>query len=139
MKYLNSDLNTMDDQELISSARFVHWAQNSEAHRNLQVSTAVNWFKNNMKEYAIRFNLDGWQDYICHTICDILHQGRAKYSLITQMLQSSANHETVYSKLVNIGAGAYADRISTLKKTHKQLRDNGTFNKFCNAARGEFE
>lgn len=139
MHYLNSDVNTMDDQELISSARFVHWAQNSEAHRNLQVSTAVEWFKKNMKEYAVRFNLDGWPDYICHTICDILHQGRAKYSLITQMMQSSTNLDTVYSKLVNIGIGAYADRIATLKKAHKQLRDSGVFGKVYNAAAGEFE
>ena len=138
MKYLNSDSNNIDDQELITAARFVHWAQNSEDHRNIQVTTAISLFKENMKEYDIRFNLDGWPDYVCHAICDILHQGRAKYSLIHNLLVSSDNRETVYTKLVNIGAEHYADRIKTLKSVHKRLRDQGIFGKFYNSANGEF-
>lgn len=137
MKYLNSDINNIDDQELIVAARFVHWAQNSAAHRKLQVSTAVQLIKANMHDHSRRFNLDGWPDYICSVICDIFHQGRAKYSLVSEILQKN-NRETAYTKLMNIGAEAYADRIKTLKAEHKLLRDTGRFGKLYHAANGEF-
>lgn len=139
MKYLNGDSKNIDDQELITAARFVHWAQNSEAHRQLQVETAIGLFKTKMKEHAIRFNLDGWPDYICQTICDIFHQGRAKYSLIHPILSSSSNHETIYNQLVNIGSGPYNERVKTLKTVHKQLRNTGKFNKIYEQDSGTFK
>ncbi len=139
MKYLNADSQSIDHQEQITAARFVHWAQNSDAHRALQVKLAIELFKTNMRQHATRFNLDGWPDYICLVICDILHQGRAKYALIHNMLGSAANKETVYNNLVNIGASQYADRIKTLKLEIKKLRDSGVFGKKYNQALGAFE
>lgn len=139
MKYLNSDGKNIDDQELITAARFVHWAQNSEAHRELQVETAIRLFQMKLKEYSIRFNLDGWPDYICHTICDIFHQGRARYALVQEILTGSQNRETIYNQLVNIGSGIYDERVKTLKTVHKQLRTAGIFTKVYNAATGEFK
>lgn len=139
MKYLNSDGKNIDDQELITAARFVHWAQNSEAHRELQVETAIRLFKTKLKEYSIRFNLDGWPDYICHTICDIFHQGRARYALVQDILSSSQNRETIYNQLVNIGAGIYDERVKTLKSVHKQLRTAGIFTKTYDQDSGTFK
>lgn len=138
MKYLNADSATVDHQEVITSARFVHWSQNSAEHRALQVKLGIQLFKDNMREYAVRFNLDGWPDYICLAICDILHQGRAKYSLIHSMLASSTNRETVYNNIVNIGGDLYTDRIRTLKAEIKKLRDGGVFGKVYDQGSGEF-
>ena len=96
-------------------------------------------FQENMKEHSLRFNLDGWPDYICQVICDIFHQGRAKYQLVREILASSSNRETVYQKLLNVGGGAYEDRIKTLKAEHKRLRDGGTFGKVYDAGNGVFK
>ncbi len=137
MKYLNNDIKNIDSQEIITAARFVHWAQNSAAHRQLQVATAVKLFKGNMHDHSRRFNLDGMPDYICHVICDIFHQGRAKYNLVSEIL-SNNSQTNAYNKLLNIGAANYADRIRVLKATHKLLRDTGKFGKVYNAASGEF-
>ncbi len=138
MNYLNSDPNSVDNQELITSARFIHWAQNRQSHRDIQVLTAMDLFKENMLEHGTRFNLDGWPDYICQVICDIFHQGRAKYALVHEILLSTNNRDTIYTKLLNIGAGAYPDRIRTLKAVHKTLRDTGRFVKVYDAGVRDF-
>ncbi|GAA4736555.1 hypothetical protein [Flavisolibacter ginsenosidimutans] len=138
MKYLNSDISNIDDQEVITAARFVHWAQNSDSHRSVQVNTAIDLFKNNMKEHSIRFNLDGWPDYICQTICDIFHQGRAKYRLVSDIISGNSDREVIYNKLINIGNDVYANRIETLKTVHRQLRESGKFGKKYNAQLNSF-
>jgi len=139
MNYLNPDRRNLDKQELISSARMVHWSQNDPAHREIQVNCAVELFKKNMKQYDTRYNLDGWPDYICQVICDIHHQGRARSSLVTSILTATTNKQTIYTNLLNVGSGVYAERIRTLKATHKQLMDAGTFGKkVYSSAAGDF-
>lgn len=63
---------------------------------------------------------------------------RARYRLIRDILTSTPNRETIYTKLVNIGSEAYADCIKVLKATHRQLRDSGTFGKIYNAENNVF-
>jgi hypothetical protein len=139
MNYLNPDRANLDRQELISAARMVHWSQNDPANRELQVSCAVELFKKNMRQNNIRYNLNGWPDYICQAICDIHHQGRAKVSHITGILTATTNRQTIYTNLLNVGAGVYAERIRTLKATHKQLMDAGKFGKkVYNSASNDF-
>jgi hypothetical protein len=139
MNYLNPDKSNLDQQELISSARMVHWSQNDPANRELQVNCAVELFKKNMKQYNIRYNLNGWPDYICQAICDIHHQGRAKASHITSILTATTNRQTIYTNLLNVGGNVYAERIRTLKAAHKQLMDAGKLGKkVYNTAAGDF-
>lgn len=139
MDYLNPDKATVDKQELISAARMVHWSQNDPANRQLQVNCAVELFKKSMRTNNTRYNLDGWQDYICHAICDIHHQGRAKVSFIMDILQSSTNRQTIYTNLLNVGGNVYAERIRTLKAAHKLLLDSGKFgSKVYSSAAGDF-
>ena len=138
MRYLNADQHEVDGQELISAARMVHWAQQSGAHRAMQVSTGIALFQEKLREHAVRFNLDGWPDYICHAICDIFHQGRARYKAVHDILGSTGNKEAIYQKLLNVGGTLYAGRIKTLKAVHKKLRDSGVFGKKYNLASGDF-
>lgn len=139
MNYLNPDKTSLDNQELISSARFVHWSQNDAAHRQVQVECAMELFQKNMKLYNTRYNLDGWPDYICHAICDIHHQGRAKVSQIMAIMNATTNRQTIYTNLLNVGGGVYAERIRTLKAAHKKLMDAGKFGvKKYSAAASDF-
>jgi hypothetical protein len=139
MNYLNPDKANLDQQELISAARMVHWSQNDPENRELQVSCAVELFKKNMKQNNTRYNLNGWPDYICQAICDIHHQGRARAGHVTAILTATTNRQTIYNNLLNVGGNVYAERIRTLKATHKQMMDAGKFGKkVYSAAAGDF-
>lgn len=138
MRYLNPDTASVDTQELVCAARFVHWSQHQQSHRNLQVQTAMAPFKDAMRVNHQRYNLDGWPDKICQAICDIHHQGRAKVVHIVDILRETNNRETIYKNLLNVGIEAYPERVRTLKTAHKKLMDEARFGKVYNAQSGEF-
>lgn len=139
MHYLNSSSTQVDQNELNAAARFVHWAQNSDGHRALQATSAANLFYNNMKSYAQQYNLNGMPDYICHTVCDIRHQGRATSAQIRDALSSSSDMKTMYQNLSGLGEEHYAERVSTLRSTHQQLIQKGIFGTHTyDTAKGDF-
>ncbi|MCP1382994.1 hypothetical protein [Runella salmonicolor] len=125
MKYLNPSLDEIEFQELITAARFVHWAMNDPAHRKLQVEVAISLFKNNMAGYARQYNLDGVLDEICLVICDIRHQGRARSSHIISALNTNGNTQKALQNLLELGRVHYPERIKTLKTKLQELKANG--------------
>lgn len=138
MDYLNPTLNDVENQELICSARLVHWASNDANHRNLQVDTAVAHFKNNMKEYHKRFGLDKVPADVCLMICDIRHQGRSSNDRIAAALNTNGDYAKAFSNLCTIGNTNYQTRINTVRNTIRTLKEKGLFNKKYNAKTGEF-
>ncbi len=129
MNYLNPSLNEIEQQELICSARFVHWAMNDENHRKIQVETAIEHFKQNMVEYNSRFTLDNAPAKVCAFICDIRHQGRSTNARIANALNTNGDWERAYSNLQTIGNANYAERIRTVKNVITALVASGVFNK----------
>jgi len=138
MDYLNPTLTEVDQQELISAARFVHWAINDPAHRKIQVETAVAMYKENMKEYHERFGLNGVPAKVCQMVCDIRHQGRGMNDRIALALNTQGNYEKAFSNLCTIGSTNYQSRITTVRNTIGKLLTEGKFNKVYDAKKGEF-
>lgn len=138
MKYLNPGLSEVEQQELICSARMIHWATNDSAHRKIQVEESIGLYKSNMVKYHKRLGLDGYPAKVCFMVCDILHQGRARYDRIASALDTKGNYEKAYLNLCSIGEVNYADRIATLKKSIKNLEGNGVFKKTYHAATNSF-
>lgn len=138
MNYLNPSLTEIENQELICSARFVHWAMNDAEHRNIQVETAIEHFKNNMIDYAKRFKLNGVPAKVCQVICDIRHQGRSTNDRIAAALNTNGDYEKAYSNLLTIGAANYSSRITTVKNTIASLIKQGLFDKKYDAGQNEF-
>ena len=138
MDYLNPTLNDIENQELISAARFVHWAANDPKHRETQVVTAIEMYKENMKSYHKRYGLDHAPANVCQMICDIRHQGRAKSDRIALALNTNGNYEKAFSNLCIIGNTNYQNRINTVRSTIKKLTDIGKFSMKYDASRGEF-
>jgi hypothetical protein len=138
MNYLNPTLTDIENQELICAARFVHWAMNDAKHRRIQVETAIEHFKNNMKHYAITFNLDGFPDKVCLVICDILHQGRAKNRHIIEAINTNGNFEKAYNNLLQLGKEKYPERVRTVQTTITNLITQGVFGKTYKQATNEF-
>jgi hypothetical protein len=137
MEYLNPSTDEVENQELICSARFVHWATNDPAHRRIQVEHSISLYKDNMKKYHKRFNLNGYPAKICFMICDILHQGRGTYDRISYALDTD-NYEKAFQNLCTIGNVHYQTRINALKIQIKKLEQAGIFNKTYDATTNVF-
>lgn len=138
MDYLNPSLNEVENQELICSARLVHWAANDPAHRRLQVETAIDHFRDNLVEYDARFDLDKAPAAVCQLICDIRHQGRGTNDRIANALNTSGNWDKAFANLCTIGAVNYQTRINTVKAAINGYQKEGVFNKKYNRAKKAF-
>lgn len=138
MKYLNPDAASVGEQERICAARFVHWAQQSAAHRAVQVQIAVEVMKSHMKVHAKKLELDGYPDYICHALCDVYHQGRADYAAARSIMHDAPSCDAAYERILDLGKAEYASRIDTLRAEHKKLRTSGVFGRTYRMASGEF-
>lgn len=138
MNFLNPSLNEIENQELINAARFVHWSANDPEHRKIQVKTAIEHFKQNLREYSKRFNLDGVPAKVCQLVCDIKHHGRSTNDRIAAALNTRGDYEKAYTNLLSIGATNYSTRINTVKNTINDLYKKGVFNKRYNASDNSF-
>ncbi len=138
MNYFNPSLSEIDNQELICSARMVHWATNDPSHRKTQIETAIENFKENMVQYDRRFILDNVPAKVCQVICDIRHQGRATNDRIASALNTNGDYERAYQNLLTIGNANYSERIKTVKATINDLLAKGIFNKKYQRSNNEF-
>ena len=123
--YLNPSTKEVEDTEVIISAKFVHWAINDPLHRRLQVYVGIKHFKENMLNYAVRYNLDKADDFICLMVCDIRHQGRGKSQEIIAALNTSKPLEA----LLKIGEPKYHNRLVTLRNEVNKLITGGFLGK----------
>jgi hypothetical protein len=110
MDYLNPSSDHIEDPEVVAAAKFIHWTTNHDSARQVQVVQMVATFKRLMTESDRRLGLDGRTADICCAVCDIRHQGRAKFPAI----QSALNSGHPLAALLQIGSVAFADRIRTL-------------------------
>jgi hypothetical protein len=138
MDYLNPTLNDIENQELISAARFVHWATNDPQHRETQVASAIEMYKENMKSYHKRYGLHNAPANVCQMICDIRHQGRAKSDRIALAMSTNGNYDKAFANLCTIGNANYQNRINTVRATIKKITDLGKFSMKYDAGTGEF-
>jgi hypothetical protein len=112
MDYLNPSSDHIEDPEVIAAAKFIHWTANHDSARQVQVAQMAATFKRLMTESDTRLGLDGRTADICCVVCDIRHQGRAKFAAI----QSALNSHEPLSALLQIGAVSFPERINTLTK-----------------------
>jgi len=138
MDYLNPTLQDVETQELICSARMVHWATNDADHRKVQVETAIEHFKSNMVEYNRRFGLNGAPAKVCQIISDIRHQGRGMNDRIAAALNTGGNFDQAFLNLCSIGAANYSERIKTVRNTITDMLKSGIFNKKYDSASNSF-
>ncbi len=138
MDYLNPTLDDVETQELICAVRFVHWSANDNGHRDIQVETATAMYKENMKTYSRRYNLNGAPANVCLMVCDIRHQGRGSSERIAAALNTNGDYAKAYSNLCTIGSTNYQTRITTVRNTITKLTNAGLFGKKYDANTGEF-
>ncbi|GAB4036867.1 hypothetical protein [Spirosoma jeollabukense] len=138
MDYLNPTLSEIENQETISAARMVHWAQNDPQNRLVQVSLAVDFFQTNLPRYHHRLGLDRAPVKVCVVVCDILHQGRATFDRIAAALNTNGDWDRAYTNLLTIGDAVYAERINSLRRKITESVNAGLFAKKYDASTNSF-
>lgn len=111
MDYLNPTSAAIEDAEVIAAAKLIHWTTHIKAAQQLQVQHMIGTFKRLMREADTRLNLDRRPADVCCVICDIRHQGRAKYAAMQSAL-ASANP---LAALLKLGSISYPERVKTLE------------------------
>lgn len=111
MRYLNPSTSAVEDAEVVAGAKLVHWTTNHARARELQVHHMIATFKRLMRAADSRLGLDRKAADLCCVVCDILHQGRAKYKAIGQALGS----DDPLDEALKLGSIAYPERVKTLK------------------------
>lgn len=88
MNYLNAKLNEHDTQEVLQSARLIHWSNNHASNRDTQVAVAIDILQHKMStRYSRWYDLDAETDVVCALIADIHHQGRATREKVSAALK----------------------------------------------------
>ncbi len=119
MDFLNPNRTLVDKQEILFAARLIHWSNNDQNFRDIQVKIANSILQKKFTErYSKWYNLDGKSDTICAIIADIHHHGRAKKVDVQACLNSSKPEE----KLLNINDDKYKNRNSNLKIIISELK-----------------
>ena len=121
MDYLNAKRFQHDRQEVLQSARVIHWANSLNSNRDAQVEVANDILQKKMSgRYAQWYDLDGQSDVICGLVADIHHQGRASKSKVRQALRSSSPED----RLIEINP-QYQERISDLRTQLTNMKNSG--------------
>ena len=135
MRYLNPTPEEVTVQELVNSAKFIHWSQNDPLHRDLQVDFAIRSVKKNLSQYNRLYKLDGVSDKACIVIADIRHHGRARSREIIEALDSN----DPYTNLLKIRRDRFNERIDTLQSAIEMLEKDGKLGiNHYDAAKGIF-
>jgi hypothetical protein len=112
MDYLNPSLAGVDDEEVISAAKFIHWTMNHPESQGLQVQQMIDVGHALLSQADKRIGLDGIGGDLCCIVMDIRHQGRGTFAEMQKALQAA----DPYRALLAIGAIPYPERVKTLKK-----------------------
>lgn len=135
MKYLNPNLDDVEDAEVIAAAKLIHWTSKHAAARDAQVGQMIDTYKGFMKRAQQRVGIDGRPADQCCVIADILHHGRGgkmTWPLVDEALKGSKPLDA----LIAIGAPKWEERKNTLRKA---LKSRPTFaQKTWNAASAAF-
>jgi hypothetical protein len=124
-RYLNPSGSDVEQREVLSSARFIHWSASSPAHRETQVKIGIETIRQKLRVAQQKMGvLDGRSDKVCFVVADILHQGRGKYVTMKAIIQNN-NDAAAYGKLLQIGAASYPERIQTIRAEVQRLEAAG--------------
>lgn len=115
MTYLNPTTEEVEDAEVISAAKFIHWTTTSAAARGAQVTQMVETFRAIMREADKRVGIDGRSAAECCLIADLRHQGRAGKMLWPEVNESLKSAKP-FDKLLAIGTAEWDGRRATLRK-----------------------
>jgi hypothetical protein len=136
MNYLNPNRKLIDEQEVLMAARLIHWSLTDPEALAAQVRVSADILQRKMAQrHHPKLGLDGKSDVICTIVCDMLHQGRARYSEIKPILSAAQPVDTLLTFKDNV----YGTRNATLRSAIQTMTAQGKLGtKVYHAAGNEF-
>lgn len=125
-RYLNPSGGEVENREVLSAARFVHWCSHSKAHRDIQVRVGIDTVREKLRTAHRKIGLEGRSDKVCFVVVDILHQGRGTFAAMKQIIDNN-NDAVAFEKLLTIGASNFPGRIETIRAEVAKLAAAGHF------------
>jgi hypothetical protein len=126
MTYLNPDTTTAGEDEVVNTAKLMHWLLNDRDAIRVSVSTALDIMRGKVKRQAATYNLKGKEPELAIWVSDISHQGRGDKDTIKDALKE-ATLEKKLEALFKIGAPDFLSRRKTVRDCITKLTDEGVF------------
>ncbi len=125
MNFLNPLRVPIDEQEILSAGRMMHWTAADPLCRRAQIRVSAELLQRKMsRRYSRWYDLDGATDTICAIIADIHHQGRASKKTVREALAKDGKE----AELLTINK-AYGSRNARLTAKVTEMKVKGELGK----------
>lgn len=121
MRYLNPNPQQIDPPEVANGAKFLYWAMEDPAGKDIQVDLMVDTLKNILNGLNKRFNLKDLSDKVIIALLDVRWQGRAS----TREIQKALSSSDPFESLLKIRSEYYPERIERLRTAFNFLESEG--------------
>ncbi len=136
MAYLNTSSRRLDNQEVITSAKFLAWAREDPAMLDTTIRVSTEIMQRKIARLAQRLDLIGRRPELAIWISDMFHQGRGSFSQASAALSKPTLREQLAALSQIDVTGAHAPRRATVNRHVDILINEG---RFANSAFGEGE
>jgi hypothetical protein len=127
MTYLNPSSFRMDEQEVLTAAKFAAWATEDGAMRDATVSVSIAIMKKKIKARAATLGLVGKRPELAIWISDMFHQGRGSTSQAKAALALPTFAEQLDALSRIDTTGQHAARLESVKGSVRVLMDEKCF------------
>ncbi|TIV25116.1 MAG: hypothetical protein E5W02_00625 [Mesorhizobium sp.] len=127
MRYLNPDSYRVDNAEVLTAAKFVHWSLNDPKVIEKTIEVALRIVKRKMNAFAQRYDLFGRRPELAIWVLDMFHQGRGSVSQVKAALQLSSFSAQLDALSKIDVTGVHEQRLRTVRECVKILMDENVF------------
>jgi peptidoglycan hydrolase-like protein with peptidoglycan-binding domain len=127
MRYLNSNSYKLDNTELLTAARLVHWSLNDPKMIEKTIEVSLRIAKRKCKSWATKYDLFGRRPELMIWVFDMFHQGRGSVAKVKAALQLPSFSEQLEALGKIDVTGVHEERLKTVRKAVKVLMDEDVF------------
>lgn len=127
MAYLNPTSVKVEEQEVLTAAKFAAWALEDEAMRDATVRVSVSIMKRKIKARAQTFGLISKRPELAIWISDIFHQGRGNAGLVQAALAKPTFTQQLDALSRIDTTGQHSARLDSVRSSVKILMEENRF------------
>lgn len=115
MAWLNPSATQVDDAEVTTAARLIHWTATNRPARLAQIAQMIASFRGYLAQADRRGLIEGRRAAECCVIADLLHHGRGGRAVWTSIAKALASADP-FGRLMAIGSDQWAERKAMLRR-----------------------
>ncbi|MER8524176.1 hypothetical protein NKH56_33615 [Mesorhizobium sp. M1076] len=127
MRYLNPDSYRVDNAEVLTAAKFVHWSFNDPKVVQKTIDIALRIVKRKTNIFAKKYDLFGRRPELAIWVFDMFHQGRGSVKQVKAALNLSSFSAQLDALSEIDVTGVHEERLKTVRGAVKVLMDEDVF------------